>query len=783
VSTSRRSDAIALTILALVPTLLFLDVFLGSGSLYVRDVVHYHYPSKKIIRDIVLSGHFPWWNPFIHAGQPLAGNPAHQLFYPLNALILLPSYHLGFHLLALSHVYIAAFGMYALLRSMRTSPLAACIGGLSFGVGGLVLSTLNLWPFLFSTAWIPLTLLFARRFLIERRPRDFVLAAIFWGLQLIVGEPMTVFQTGVLLGLYAIHRGGRAQAMRNVAIVGALAIAALLIAAIQIVPGIDHFRDSIRQRGLDYSMVSSWSMPPARIAELFFPNFLGHPPAGDVLPYWGRKLYPGRDSPFFFSIYSGLVITALAAAGAIARQRGTALFLTIAGLATLLALGDHTPLLRALYAAGVADAIRYTEKFTIMLVVAIVIFGARALDKLLEGDERLRKSAFGVAIGVTLLAILGAVLTNLQSYESLHRWFFVLPATDTVADDVILAQRHWFLAAARGLLLAILIRNVVRVRRAVLATVLGLFVVFDLGMGIGDIAPRIPTAFYEEPPAAKKLPPNRHEYRLFNLADWQPKSDMGRPYYARQQHRYWLLRNSLRPMTQATWGFRTVLEVDFDMTSLLASDDFTRAAWELMDHDMSYINELSAMSNMRFIGIFRPYDQAVKEARGDVRFVQGVRWVGGRPHPRYYFAAQLERIRSRDEFVAKVLARKHHPTVAFADVPPFLPARGTVRNVVEHPNGARIEVETPAQGYLVMSVTPHKYWRVTIDGKETRAYVTNLGFQGVVVPPGRHVVEMRYRNPLILYGAAITIATLLGLVSACCLWRTTPERFPAGLHA
>lgn len=765
-STSRRSDAIALTILAVVPTLLFIDVFLGTGSLYVRDVVHYHYPSKKILREIILSGHFPWWNPFIHAGQPLAANPAHQLFYPLNALVLLPSYHFGFHLLALSHLYIAGFGMYALLRSMRTGAVAACLGGLSFSIGGLLLSTLNVWPFLFSTAWIPFTLLFARRFLIERRPRDFVLAAICWALQLLVGEPMTVFQCGVLLGMYAIHRGGRAHAPRNVAIIGALAFAALLIAAIQVLPGIDHFRDSVRRTGFDYSVVGTWSMPPERIGELFFPNFLGHAPAGGDLPYWASKFYPGQGSPFFLSIYSGLLITVLAAAGAIARQRGTALFLTVTGVATLLAVGSHTPLLRWLYDAGIAGSIRYPEKFTIMLVLAVVIFGARALDRLLDGDERMRKCALGVALGVTLLAAAGFAAANLSSYAALHRWFFELPANRVVDEEIVLARRDWLLGIARGLLLVILIRNVLRVRRPVLAAVLGTFLVLDLGTGIADVAPRIPTAFYDEPPATKHLAPDRDAYRLFHLADWQAKSKIGRPYFSGRQHRYWLLRNALRPMTQAVWGFRTVLEVDFDLTGLQVTHDFTEAAWKLMSEDMAYVNHLSAMTNLRYISVFRPYEQAVKEAGNDVRRVHAVRWLKGNHHPRYYFATQLERIRTADEFVQKLRTKKYEPRVAFADVAPFPPARGVVRGVREDPNGALLDVDTPAQGFLVMSVTTHKYWRVTIDGKETPVHVTNVGFQGVVVPPGRHLVEMRYRNPLVFYGAAITIVTLIGLALA-----------------
>ncbi|HEY0370871.1 MAG TPA: hypothetical protein VGD79_02660, partial [Thermoanaerobaculia bacterium] len=66
--------------------------------------------------------------------------------------------------------------------------------------------------------------------------------------------------------------------------------------------------------------------------------------------------------------------------------------------------------------------------------------------------------------------------------------------------------------------------------------------------------------------------------------------------------------------------------------------------------------------------------------------------------------------------------------------------------------------------FLVISVTPHKYWTIAIDGREASAIVTNVGFQGVVVPAaGNHVVAMRYRNPLIAAGAAISAAALLAL--------------------
>jgi uncharacterized membrane protein YfhO len=82
----------------------------------------------------------------------------------------------------------------------------------------------------------------------------------------------------------------------------------------------------------------------------------------------------------------------------------------------------------------------------------------------------------------------------------------------------------------------------------------------------------------------------------------------------------------------------------------------------------------------------------------------------------------------------------------------------------ESANDAAIDVVADGTSFLVMSVTAHKYWTIFIDGVEARAVLTNLGYQGIVVPRGRHLVTMRYRNPLIAAGAAISLATLLALL-------------------
>ncbi len=762
---SRSTRTIALALLAIVPTLFFADVLTGFTSFYARDVSQYHYPLKHILREIVLSGEFPWWNPYLSGGQPLAANPAHQVFYPLNWLILLPSYRIGFHLLALAHIYLALFGMYALLRSMRLSRGASVVGGISFGLGGLLVSTMCLFPFLFSAAWIPWVVLFARRAIASRSRRDFVFASLCLGMQFLIGEPTTSLQTCMLIGIHAIAHGfrdgGRATT-RAIAVAVAIGFAALAVSAVQILPGVDHFRDSTRGRGLDWQFVRAWSTPPVRFAELFYPDLLGNPLRHDRHSYWGVSHYQERQLPFFFGIYPSLLVTVLAAGGLLVRARGSRIFLVAALASLVLALGDRTPLLRILYDAGVATAIRYPEKFLIMGIFAIVVFGAVVIDRLWAGDTRVRRVALIVTGVVAAVALAAALVASTSIHEPLFRSFWRVPEGIDVHQMMSAARTGWWIAALRAAILLALLAMTGRVSRSTSVAMSCAFVAIDLGLISPRLAPRYSSSYYEDPPAVvRQFPRNRTHFRIFHAGDLFTGKQTD-PYYEPRPETYWLTRNALAPPFPATYGLRMAASSDYDLTALQASDDFVVSALELgKARAPGWIGAISAMSNVWYVGFYRPPQEAFAEAHGDLRNVQPVRFLEIRHFPRYYFATELVAIRDRKELVRHIAQQQFTPGTAFTFAHSGRPSHGIVLNVREWSHGARLEVEAVGMAFLVMSVTPHKYWTITIDGAETDAVVTNVGYQGVFVPGGRHVVEMRYRNPLIPAGAAISIGTLV----------------------
>jgi hypothetical protein len=772
VSEQRRHDLVALGVLALLATILFADVLAGTHNFYMRDLTRYYYPTKQILREIVQHGEFPYWNRYFSGGQPIAANPEHEVFYPLTWLILLPSYDLGYRLHILVHIYIGLLGMYALLRSMELRASAAFFGALAWGLGGLYLSYINLLPILFCAAWLPLTCLYVRKFLLEPRLRHFALASIFLGLQFLVAEPTTVMQTGLLLGMYALYRGWYAardhdqppsaaipEMLVRVGFIAAISLGGLAVGAAQMLPALDHVKDSARSRPFEFSLVSAWSFPWAKFAELAYPNFLGHISIDQIMWYWGGGLYPGMGSPFLFSVYCGLLVTALAVAALFIRPRGGRLVLLLSLFSFLLALGGHTPLLKFLYKVGIASSIRYPEKFAMMAIFAMILLGSQLLQRMLDGDDTVRDAAMGFVLATAVIAgVISLVgLTHYYSDAFRYTWGF---SGESLKHMVMLSRKTWLIATIRGAILFALLRLVRAVKRPVWIALLALFAVADLFPVVHQLNPRMPSRFFlERPPSARRFPANREPFRVFHEADWYGQEPVAKKFFSTGDAVYWIVRNGLFPMTPAGAGLHMAIERDYDKTALLPTIDFADSVWDIKRSGRAdWWKPATAMANVWYRGLYANYDREKARVKGNMKAAQAVDFVEIEHNPRYYFADQLVTIRDRHEFARLLSKNSYSARVAFLTAPSFVPARGVVRGYRETANTARIDAESFGRGYLVMSVTPHKYWRVFIDGRAATPLVTNIGFQGLVMPPGRHVVTMRYRNDLAANGAKISLA-------------------------
>lgn len=744
----RRRDALALLALIALITLLFADVLFLGQTIFGRDL-GYHVPVKQMVREAMLSGQFPYWNRLLEAGQPLAANPAYELFYPPQWLLLLPGFALGYKLHIVLHVYLAAIGMYCLARALRTGITAALFAAISFALGGPMLGlTASFLPFLFAMTWLPWIALFAVRYHGRRRAIDFALAALCLGMQFLVGEPVLLMQTIGLLIVATLFLDRRRLPM-----LGALLAAGFLVGAVQMLPAIDHVGDSVRARPLAFSHVSLWSMPPARIIEPFFPRFAGAP---DPLTYEGVKRYYDGKLPYVASLYAGLLTAVLVLAGIVTRRRGWIFVVVMLTGSYLVAIGDHTPLLRVLYELGPMRSVRYPEKFVLIGGFVAVVFAARLLDDLLRGDDRLRRASVVVAAVAGALALAMAVVTMLPMWPGWFESFWQLPHERYLAAG----RAAWLGVVLRALLLVALLaawnRSAVAARAAALVL---LFVVADLLPVTYGLVTRASDRLLDPPPLAASLAPRGQ--RTFH----ETALELGASPNELPLSLYDVLvieRNALSGYWAMAWGHEAAITVDFDETNLAVSRRFRDAVVvALQQKAPSYPRQFMSMANatVRFATPERrEVLRRLKERGEEAILVDVVREPIAAP--RYRFATSAIACTTVDDCVAKLPVDEGAVLVAGTS---FRPAPATIERVAETQNEARLVVNASGAALLVASVTDHKYWDATIDGRSVPIGSANLAFQGVLVPKGRHEVIFRYRNPLVAIGAALTCATLLVL--------------------
>src|SRR5436190_1137338 len=118
--------------------LAYLPLFLG-GVVFLRDQAHWNYPARWFVRDSLLRGDSPLWNPAQGLGFSVAANPLYGLWYPPHWLFLLTPRSLVAAMVAwqaFGHLVWGSVGMVVLARRLGLPAVAAGIAGLAWGLSG-----------------------------------------------------------------------------------------------------------------------------------------------------------------------------------------------------------------------------------------------------------------------------------------------------------------------------------------------------------------------------------------------------------------------------------------------------------------------------------------------------------------------------------------------------------------------------------------------------------------------------------------------------------------------
>jgi len=418
--------------------LFFHPIFFADQSFFFRDIHRWFYPMKHFLGTAFTDGRLPLWNPYYFCGSPFMSDIQSGVFYPFSLLFGLLPFPFVYNLFTVVHVFLGGQFFYLFIRRTGFSRSAALVTSVSFAFGGCTLSAINVLNNLSTLVWLPAVLWSFQWARDKGLKKAFPLPAFCLTCAILGGEPqLFLFIAGMLL-LFAFASPGGGPIRTRLVLGGAallLIIVALGTALFQIGPQYIDYHHSVREAGLPFEEVVANSLPIAALKHLIVP--LVFPADFATAPNNLVDFFPGTGQlPWLLSIYPGFLIVPLAIYGLFSGQfKSMRVYLGVAILALLLALGDNTPLYRPFYT--LLPFFRYPEKLLFISNFCLLVMAAPGVDALLQRlqNRGLRPALVGGLLASIMVADLYVSHRYLNPLIDSQDYTYHDPAVQPILDD------------------------------------------------------------------------------------------------------------------------------------------------------------------------------------------------------------------------------------------------------------------------------------------------------------------------------------------------------------
>jgi hypothetical protein len=734
-----------------------------SPRVSTEDVVRYWLPMYKFLGTSLRAGHIPAWNPFALGGTPFAADPQSGWMQalPMFLFTTLPA-GAAIRWLVVIQPMIAGLGLYAFLRSEETSRPAATVGGLALAlvIAGSRLPVSIRFPG--ALAWTAVSLAACSRYLRagrwSRRILWAVATALAWGQ--VAASHLTV---GLLIGTGALVafvvskglsniRTGTVGGISALARAGVLALFLPLVNLAYLLPRLAFGPET--SLALGYGRLRELSIQLTGTASPSFPGLA----AG---PKWPLDLatFPGR--------YLGASALLLVFAGFWSRRyRHLAVGFAVYG-AGCYALGLRVVaynLPSSIRSLSLVDQYLhepYWLSFGVLLAVGVLAgIGIQAWREPRPGRDRALMVVPALAVWLILPVVVGAPPSDL----------LLLVFAGAVTSVVLI------LALPRPQAFAILpVLLVAEILTTLALGSSGLPFRGDLKLLADLNRPTVAAATYlTSTPLSRVLADERGgRYYTVGLRSGRPFTDpralqnnesmiLGLEnlggYQAVQLQRYWLFVRRLQ---------RQPMRYNYAV----------------------YVNPPAAVSDLLGVGWVISGSQGTP-GDGFLPVAEDGRWIlyhRGQTPRRASLVTSWRVVPTREAALEAVADPGFEPSAtAILEEPPGVAPSGSAPSGASvsyrslGTQAARVDVDSPVAGIVLVRNMWDRDWRATVDGRPGRVIPTDYLVQGVPVGAGKHTILLTYDDPAIGYGLLGSAVALAGLLVAALLALRRERRIDRG---
>jgi hypothetical protein len=669
-------------------------------------------------------GRFPMWDPNSWTGQPLFGQGQPGAAYPLNWLMYwMPLNSRGWLRQDVLHWYyvlihfLAALTCYALARDLGRSRGASIVAGSIFALGGYVAYTD--WPQMLNGAvWAPLVFLYIFRVARgERVLASSLLSGFFLGVTWLVGHhqlPLFVSIAAAMLWVAVV--AGSQQPVARMALIAVAAFGITgMTSAFQTFPMAEYGRQAVRWVGAEepeglgetvsYELHKEHSLKPVSLIGLVVPG-----------------IEPGAYSSFVggVSLTLGLIGLTLGWRDRKVRWLGA---MMLGGI--VLALGANSVFHGMIYAVlPLVDKARVPEAWSIVFMLGLAPLAAFGVDWLAlpEGASVTRRAGW-ILFGFAAVLIFASL------------FFYAARVTLAISDNRMVITAFVALLLA-GLMAGL--RSGGISGRAGSVAVLGL-ILFELG----------------------------------NVTDyWLPSTaDHTRTQYLSRMAAHFDIARYLKAQGEFARFTYDEKEIPYNIGDWYGIEAFNAYAASVPSN--LWAHDIFSERVQNILGI--RYYLGKTPARADQSEVfigqAGVNvYENSNAFPRVWSVHQSRKVigpKQAHDLLGDPGFNARDEVFLVGEVPPRLASckEDEVWMPRHEPNYVLIDAQMQCRGMVILTDTWFPGWRATVDGKSAKIERAYGMVRGVLVEPGNHTIEMRYRPWSVYFGAALSLLAA-GIVMA-----------------
>jgi hypothetical protein len=782
-----ETDASWALLLVLLNVAFFSDALFTDKTFFVRDVSFFHYPLKRLVTEAYSQGHWPLWNPYVQLGQPLLANPNAMALYPSQLLFQLLPFELAFDLHFVLHCLLAGIATFYLARALGISRYASFLSAVVYNFSGVTLSFLNLFNILPVVAFLPLLSLALLKALRQFSLFKTACTSFLFGIFFLLLEPLSslavcLFLVPFLAWIFVFLPQPRMPFTRGALLVVAMVASGVSLAAVQILPTLELINHSGRSEGMDFGVVSFWSLHPVSLMQVIFPRFFGEYFRLSEPPPWGNLFFDNRE-PYLLSCYFGLFPLLLGLFGGLFSKRRWlgSLLLGLSFVALLLALGKYCPAYSWLFQnIPVFRYGRYPVKFLVVTSFCFSLLVGLGLDRLEELRVQLlpspKRTRWGVFLFASLVFLLLCFSISLSS-ERILNWFtkgaigpdhislHYQGQPINIGRPLITEALEKIQIHLGGFLLLLGLIFWSKVRFSILRGALLSLVLLDLLISNFWINPLIRSELYEPAPAALFLVGKTSRQGLARTYSFEQNIDKGQVILGQTDSVAWVAFYRKLTLFQFLAAKDHVQYSVFNPIDRLETSSSQKIREELgrlqtLDDKLEFLREL----NVGFI-------LSSKEIGSRLLALEGMFQVNGaQPFRVYRLVGNLSRVFLADDLSTGRWVSDQDPESLHApgerDVPgppsSFTPSKGDEARITNYlPNRVEVQASADKNCLLVLLDGYYPGWKATVDGAATEVLRFRQAFRAIELPAGRHSVVFSFSPNSFWYGFYLSLFVAL----------------------